>query len=50
MSGRKSTSVTLRAKVQVSLKDRRPSVPAANVFRRLRERHARKMKARNRNA
>jgi antitoxin ParD1/3/4 len=35
----------LRAKVQASVKDPRPSVPAADVFKRLRARHARKSKA-----
>jgi antitoxin ParD1/3/4 len=30
----------LRAKVQASLKDPRPSIPAADVFKRLRARHA----------
>ncbi len=38
----------LRAKVQASLKDPRPSIPAADVFKRLRSRHARKLKARTR--
>jgi antitoxin ParD1/3/4 len=35
----------LRARVQASLADPRPSVPAADVFERLRGRHARKVKA-----
>jgi antitoxin ParD1/3/4 len=35
----------LRAKVDAAIKDPRPSVPAADVFRRLRSRHARKLKA-----
>ena len=35
----------LRAKVQASVKDPRPSVPAADVFKRLRACHARKSKA-----
>ncbi|WP_410052720.1 hypothetical protein [Bradyrhizobium sp. SZCCHNS2006] len=34
----------LRAKVQASVKDPRPSVPAADVFKRQRARHARTMK------
>jgi antitoxin ParD1/3/4 len=48
MASRNSASVILRAKVWASLKDARPSRPASEVFRRLRERHARKMKSRNR--
>jgi antitoxin ParD1/3/4 len=40
----------LRAKVQASIKDRRPSVPAADVFKRLRSRHARNVKAGKRGA
>jgi antitoxin ParD1/3/4 len=40
----------LRAQVQASLHDPRPSIPAADVFRRLRARHARKLKARKRGA
>jgi antitoxin ParD1/3/4 len=35
----------LRANVQASLSDPRPSVPAGDVFRRLRARHARRVKA-----
>jgi antitoxin ParD1/3/4 len=38
----------LRAKVQASLKDPRPSIAAADVFKRLRARHARRAKARAR--
>ena len=40
----------LRAKVRASLKDPRPSIPAADVFKRLRARHARKTEARKRGA
>jgi len=40
----------LRAKVQASVKDPRPSVPAADVFKRLRARHARHTKAAKRGA
>jgi antitoxin ParD1/3/4 len=40
----------LRTKVQASMKDSRPSVPAAEVFRRLRARHARRSKASKRGA
>ena len=40
----------LRAKVEAALKDSRPSVPAADVFRRLRSRHARGVKAGKRGA
>jgi antitoxin ParD1/3/4 len=40
----------LRAKVQASIKDPRPSVPAADVFKRLRSRHARNVKAGKRGA
>ena len=40
----------LRAKVETALKDPRPSVPAVDVFRRLRSRHARKVKAGKRGA
>jgi antitoxin ParD1/3/4 len=40
----------LRAKVQASMKDPRPSIPAADVFKRLRRRHARKVKAGKRRA
>ena len=40
----------LRAKVQAAMKDRRPSVRAADVFRRLRRRHARNAKAGKRGA
>jgi antitoxin ParD1/3/4 len=40
----------LRAKVQDSLSDPRPSVPAADVFRRLRARHARRIKVAKRGA
>jgi antitoxin ParD1/3/4 len=35
----------LRARVQASLADPRPSLPAADVFKRLRGRHARKIRA-----
>ena len=35
----------LRAKVKASIKDSRPSVPAVDVFKRLRSRHARNAKA-----
>lgn len=35
----------LREKVKASMTDRRPSIPAADVFKRLRARHARKVKA-----
>jgi antitoxin ParD1/3/4 len=35
----------LRARVQASLADPRPSVPVADVFKRLRGRHARKVRA-----
>jgi len=35
----------LREKVKASMADRRPSIPAADVFKRLRARHARKVKA-----
>ena len=40
----------LRAKVQASIKDPRPSLPAADVFKRLRSRHARNDKAGKRGA
>ncbi|HLH87749.1 MAG TPA: type II toxin-antitoxin system ParD family antitoxin [Xanthobacteraceae bacterium] len=40
----------LRANVQASLNDPRPSVPAADVFKRLRARHARRLKASKRGA
>ena len=40
----------LRAKVQASLKDPRPSVPATDVFKRLRSRHAKNVKAAKRGA
>ena len=40
----------LRAKVQASVSDPRPSVPAADVFKRLRARHARATKAAKRGA
>jgi len=40
----------LRAKVEAALKDPRPSVPAADVFKRLRSRHARRLKAGKRGA
>jgi antitoxin ParD1/3/4 len=40
----------LRTKVQASMKDPRPSVPAAEVFRRLRDRHARRSKVSKRGA
>ena len=40
----------LRAKVQASTKDPRPSVPAADVFERLRSRRARNVKAGKRGA
>jgi antitoxin ParD1/3/4 len=40
----------LRAKAQASIKDPRPSVRAADVFKRLRSRHARKVKAGKRGA
>ena len=40
----------LRAKVDAALKDPRPSVPAADVFGRLRSRHARKLRAGKRGA
>jgi len=40
----------LRAKVQASVKDPRPSVPAADVFKRLRTRHTRNTKAATRGA
>lgn len=40
----------LRAKVQAAMKDPRPSVAAADVFKRLRGRHARKAKAGKRGA
>jgi antitoxin ParD1/3/4 len=40
----------LRAKVQASIKDPRPSVPAVDVFKRLRSRHARNLKAGKRGA
>jgi antitoxin ParD1/3/4 len=35
----------LREKVKVSMADRRPSIPAAEVFGRLRARHSRRVKA-----
>ena len=35
----------LREKVKAAMADRRPSVPAADVFRRLRAHHGRRMKA-----
>lgn len=35
----------IRSKVKASLADKRPSVPAAAVFKRLRARHTRKTKA-----
>lgn len=35
----------LRAKVEAAIKDPRPSVPATDVFRRLRSRHERRLKA-----
>jgi antitoxin ParD1/3/4 len=40
----------LRARVLASLKDPRPSVPATDVFKRLRARHARNVKAAKRGA
>ena len=40
----------LREKVRASMADRRSSVPAGDVFRRLRARHARRMKASTRGA
>ena len=40
----------LRAKVHASIKDPRPSIPGADVFNRLRSRHARKVKAGKRGA
>ena len=40
----------LRARVQASIKDPRPSVPATDVFKRLRGRHARNVKAARRGA
>jgi antitoxin ParD1/3/4 len=40
----------LRAKVQASIKDPRPSVPATDVFKRLRSRHAKNVKAAKRGA
>jgi antitoxin ParD1/3/4 len=40
----------LCANVRTSLSDPRPSVPAADVFRRLRARHARRVKASKRGA
>src|SRR5262245_52667015 len=40
----------LRAKVQASVKNPRPSVPAADVFKRLRTRHTRNTKAAKRGA
>jgi antitoxin ParD1/3/4 len=40
----------LRAKVKASIKDSRPSVPAADVFKRLRSRHLRTAKAPKRGA
>lgn len=40
----------LRAKVQASVEDPRPSVSAADVFKRLRARHARATKAAKRGA
>lgn len=40
----------LRAKVQTSVEDPRPSIPAADVFKRLRARHARNTKADKRGA
>lgn len=35
----------IRTKVKASLADKRPSIPAADVFKRLRARHSRKTKA-----
>jgi antitoxin ParD1/3/4 len=40
----------LRAKVLASLKDPRPSVPATDVFKRLRSRHAKNVRAAKRGA
>ena len=40
----------LRANVQAAMKDPRPSVPAADVFKRLRGRHARNVRAGKRGA
>ncbi|SEH40855.1 type II toxin-antitoxin system ParD family antitoxin [Tardiphaga sp. OK245] len=40
----------LRAKVKASIKDARPSVPAEDVFKRLRARHTKKVKASKRGA
>jgi len=40
----------LRAKVKAAMADKRPSVPAADVFRRLRARHGRRAKAAGRGA
>ncbi len=37
--------IFLSEKVKASLADKRPSVPATDVFRRLRTRHARRVKA-----
>ncbi len=40
----------LREEVRAAMADKRPSVPAETVFRRLEARHARKMKAAKRGA
>jgi|ERR1035438_8300621 antitoxin ParD1/3/4 len=40
----------LRAEVRASMADKRPSVPAEDVFRRIEARHARKTKAAKRGA
>jgi len=40
----------LRAKVKASLANKKPSIPAEEAFRRLEDRHARKMKAAKRGA
>jgi antitoxin ParD1/3/4 len=37
----------MRRKIQEAFDDPRPSIPAEVVFRRLRQRHAERMKARN---
>jgi antitoxin ParD1/3/4 len=40
----------LRQKIKASIADPRPSVPASTVFKRLRSRHARRMKTGGRGA
>ena len=45
-----NASEVLRQKVEAAMADKRPSVPAEDVFKRLRGRHQRRMKAAKRGA